>query len=500
MTPEIHPSRQRGPVDLRPGDRTIVMSYRGEPTKGLFCPDLSKPYLTHGANLIHQFSGPEEKLSWTVNAPKDDDYKVSIIYLGDDDVLDDIDVELQGNGVTLAMTVRKRREGEKAFIRLTFGDVMPLKEGPNQLSFRLPHGTWRNGRPVAPEGGRLDFGQKIGFGLRSIELETEKDRVDSCRRAEAIRADASWMVDGKYGVFIHWSPFCCALYGNRCRMEFHEESVNQFDVEAFADAIAETGAAWVCFTTSHGPQYWPGPNETIDRILPGRTAERDLIAEIALALKRRTIRLMLYYHFSVHGGEDMAWAEAAGAYDADPTRWFDNVESLFRETSLRYGTDIEGFGYLDDIGSIVYRYDPPWERWARAIKAGNSNAVVGLSTQGSPSVTPFNDLQVDDHGSGLLPPTPGSAVGPGAYFGDVLQARWFVLDDWVPKGPLNGTIGSGPVHSTEEYVRYFSDMANARVPLTINLAITADVTRNQPFFNPQSMAVMKAIRQEIRGY
>ena len=190
-------------------------------------------------------------------------------------------------------------------------------------------------------------------------------------------------------------------------------------------------------------------------------------------------------------------ADNSWTCESNQGTWFSNVESLFRETSLRYGTDIEGFGYLDDAGSIVYRYDPPWERWARAIKAGNLNAVVGLSTQGSPAVTPFNDLQVDDSSFHLYPPTPDSAMGPGAYFGDVLQARWFVLDSWVPPGPLNGTIGSGPVHSTEEYVRYFTTMAAAGIPLTVNLAITADVTRQQPFFNPQSMEVMKAIRTAI---
>jgi hypothetical protein len=501
MARDVHPNRRRGPVDLRPDDVTIIMGWRGELTDGLFCPPLSKPYFTHNAELIYQFSGPEERLTWTVRAPKDDNYKVSILCSGDNDILDDCEVELQSNGVALTMAVGKRQEGEDTMIRRTLDGVLPLKKGTNHISFRLPHGTWRSGSPVVPDGdpSKLTYGQRIGFGLRSIEVVTEKDQSALCQRAESIRADASWMVEGKYGVFIHWSPLCYSLYGNRRRMEFHEESVNMFDAEAFADGIAETGAAWVCLTTSHGPQYWPGPSETIDRILPGRTAKRDLIAEIAAALKKRSIRLMLYYHFSVHGETDVAWAEAAGAYEADPTTWFGNVESLFRETSLRYGTDIEGFGYIDDVGSIVYRYDPPWEQWARAIKAGNPNALVGLSVQGGPNVSPFNELQVDDPGSHLRPVTPDSAMGPGSYFGDVIQARWFVLDAWSPSEPLNGVIGSGPVHPTEDYVRYFSEMADAGVPLTVNLLITADVTRKQPFFNPKSVEVMKAIRKAIRG-
>jgi hypothetical protein len=34
------------------------------------------------------------------------------------------------------------------------------------------------------------------------------------------------------------------------------EAVNQFDVEAFADIVAKTGAAWVVFTTTHGKFFF----------------------------------------------------------------------------------------------------------------------------------------------------------------------------------------------------------------------------------------------------
>ena len=33
---------------------------------------------------------------------------------------------------------------------------------------------------------------------------------------------------------------------------------------------------------------------------------------------------------------------------------------------------------------------------------------------------------------------------------------------------------------------------------TINLAITADVTRNRPFFNPDCLVIMKQVRDAIR--
>ncbi len=497
----IHPNKRRGPVALRPDDVTTIMSYRGELTDGLFCPDVSKPAYGGNPGLIYRFSGPQERLTWTVLAPADDDYAVAIVCCGDDDILDDCEIELQCNERVLTRMVGARTGWERNFFRRSFDAVLPLRKGSNRMSFRLPHGTWPSGAPTIPEGGdgTLKFGQKIGFGIRSIELMPESGREGLRQRAQSIRADASWMMDGKYGLFVHWSPLCFPLYGNRRRMAFHKEAVNLFDVEAFADAVAETGAAWVCLTTSHGPQYWPGPSETIDRILPGRTAHRDLIGEVAAALKMRGIRLMLYYHFSVHEDTDVAWAEAAGAYDVNPERWFANVEAIFRETSLRYGKAIEGFGYIDDGGHIAYQYDPPWERWARAIKAGNPHALVGVSVSGCPNMTVFNELQVDDDWSSLVPPSSATALGPGSHFGEIVQARWFFMDAWCPSDPLDGVFRDAPVYPEETYVHYFREMAAAGVPLTVNLMITADVTRNQPFFNPQSMAIMKAIRQELRG-
>lgn len=107
---KIHPDRRRGPVDLRPDDVTAIMSYRGEPTEGLFCPDLSKPDYGGNPGLIYRFTGPQERLTWTVNAPADDNYTVSLVCFGDDDILDDCEVELQCNGIVLTRMVGARTE------------------------------------------------------------------------------------------------------------------------------------------------------------------------------------------------------------------------------------------------------------------------------------------------------------------------------------------------------------------------------------------------------
>ena len=70
---------------------------------------------------------------------------------------------------------------------------------------------------------------------------------------------------------------------------------------------------------------------------------------------------------------------------------------------------------------------------------------------------------------------------------------------WFQSRPMNGRFGPGPVHSTEEYVDFFKRMAEANIPVTINLLMTADVTDEHPIFNPECMAVMEEVRKAVHG-
>jgi hypothetical protein len=38
------------------------------------------------------------------------------------------------------------------------------------------------------------------------------------------------------------------------------------------------------------------------------------------------------------------------------------------------------------------------------------------------------------------------------------------------------------------------------MPITINLAMTPDVTKEHPIFNPESIEIMKKVRKAIKGY
>jgi hypothetical protein len=194
------------------------------------------------------------------------------------------------------------------------------------------------------------------------------------------------------------------------------------------------------------------------------------------------------------------WREAVGANDQDPKRFSDNIEAIIRECSLRYGKKLMGFGYIDGALSWDYPLNPSWEGWARAIKAGNPKAVVGFSTNRGPMVSPFSELAVTDGASDLREIDP-QLIGSGKQLGDVTTAWWCLMDHegWLSNKPMNGQFGRGPVHSTEEYVTFFKQMEEKKIPVTINVIMTADVTDAHPIFNPKCMAVMEEIRKAIRG-
>jgi hypothetical protein len=264
--------------------------------------------------------------------------------------------------------------------------------------------------------------------------------------------------------------------------------------------VEETGASWMTFTTCHGRQMFPAPIKTLENLLPGRTTKRDLIADLADALNKRNIKLMLYYNFSLG---DNAFDQALGVRDNDYDKWFKYLLDFTTEVSTRYGKKLAGWGYID---STVPGYENglPWEAYCKAMKSGNPDAVVGISDHWWGPFTPFNDLQSSDAGGATIAPLDPALFQTGGRFEGLQPHFSFVLDgSWIPREPYNGVIRSsskskgGPTRSTEEYLEYFRKMDAADVPVTVNILITQDVTDKQPFVNPESLELMRKIRKAL---
>ena len=398
---------QADAIELRPDGVTAIIATRGALSGN------AKKHFRSG-NVVHGFSSPQDKVTWTVNVPKEDDYVVDVLFSKKEQTQLEVS---SGDSILTAPSMIRTWEYRPLFWRQELPGTLHLKAGENQITFRLP-----DAKPAAAEESDAKksprFGQGVTeeFHLFSIELGTAAAREAQVERAKAIRGDASWMVDGKYGIFVHWSSQSRGFNKAEKRAEWFQESVEMFDVDVFADAIERTGASWIVFTATHQGFYWPGPNAAIDKVAPGRTAKRDLLGEIIDELDRRGIRTLFYLHTGYNGYDPKVWREAVGANEPDGKRFSDNIEAILRDCSLRYGEKLKGFGYMDGALAWDYPLNPSWEKWARAIKAGNPKAVVGFSSNRGTTVSPFNELAVTDGGSELLSVDPeldwsGQTVG-----------------------------------------------------------------------------------------
>ena len=168
------------------------------------------------ANVVHGFSSPKDTVTWTVIAPKEDDYVVSVLFSKREQVKLEVS---SGDSVLTAPSMIRTWEYRPFFWRQELPGTLHLKAGKNQITFRLP-----DAKPEAESEGNSArrsprFGQGVTeeFHLFSIELGTAAARKAQVERAQAIRGDASWMVDGKYGIFVHWSALSHGFNGKEPR-------------------------------------------------------------------------------------------------------------------------------------------------------------------------------------------------------------------------------------------------------------------------------------------
>jgi hypothetical protein len=504
---------------LKNDDFNVLMAYKGS-TEGTakHNPVRSVAFTEKENDVVYGFTAVEDKITWIVNAPEAADYIVAIQFTGKKFQSDQTQssnpnkiigldpnctIEIEANGKVLKTELKRLtlyNESPKiAGTRQWFDGLLKLKKGVNKITFHFSKLSEAQIKFAKEE---LDAGimskSSNSIGIKDIALVRPEVWHSMKLRAQKLKPDLSWMVNGKYGLFTHWSLLTYPLYGDKKAYENFEWGVNNFDVEAYADMVKETGASWVIFTTCHGMQMFPAPIKTLNDVLPGRTTNRDLIADLAAALSKRKIKLLLYYNFSPTG--DVA---TKLGINSNPEKWMQYIIDFVREVSLRYGKSIAGWGYFDSTVS-AYEVNMPWETFYRAAKAGNPDAVVGISSHWWAEYSPFNDLQTGDSGGYLNDPLDKRLFGKGERYEGLQEHSSFVLDgSWIPREPYNGIIRAntkiegGPTFTDQEYITYFKKMADAHVPVTVNLLITQDVTSKQPFVNPKSLELMRKIKKAL---
>jgi hypothetical protein len=315
--------------------------------------------------------------------------------------------------------------------------------------------------------------------------------------AEYHQADTSWLANCSFGVSSHWTASSQPV-GEDDWVPF-EDAVSRFDVSRYVDRIADAGAQYIIFTTTHAKQMLPAPCAAIDRIAPGRTTKRDLLQDLADACHSRQLRFIGYYNHSCNHGDDPDWEYAVGYHAKDKSRLVSNLTGILSELGTRYGSKLDAWwfdscpaldprGVYDAVSTDMHGFQFPWEEWTAAAKAGYDARLVTLS---SAMLTHFLYSTHQDYEAGEandLVAVPSSQFTP-----DHLQAhRWVCLDnpEWIHYRVM--TPLAPPRFRLDSVAQYVSTCNKSKVPVTFNID-----TDRTGLMSQESLALLHKVKSQI---
>lgn len=291
----------------------------------------------------------------------------------------------------------------------------------------LPKGAHRVTLTLSAASGEDSFEAKV----HAVEFVRPPVAAAWDKAAKELRShpDFEWFRRARYGLFLHWTSEVYPRHGAR---KPYAEAVREFDVERFAGQVARTGAGFIVLTTSHAEMYFPAPIGALDAILPGRTTTRDLIAELIVALKKRGVRLMLYYHLG--SASDVPWQDASGFWDTNATPFFERWQKVITEIGERYGRELAGWWFDDGVINYYYR-SPDWLKLAKAAKAGHPGRLFTFNPWQFMQPSPFADYYAGEMNSdpsvfGCLSPADNGIIHAGVYAGQQASSADVAEGDW----------------------------------------------------------------------
>jgi alpha-L-fucosidase len=221
--------------------------------------------------------------------------------------------------------------------------------------------------------------------------------------SEQNRSD--WM-RGKWGVMTHYlAEWQSSEHNIRMSPEEWNKMVDNFDVEGLADEIKSTGASYHFLTVAQGSSYFISPSAAWDKYFSrgtNKASHRDLILDMAKALNKRGIKLIVYS--TCTGPRDRRAYPPVQVNGRDHRNKEEmlNWQKVIREWSLRWGTNVAGW-WFDGCytPNQLYEFpDPPnFQSFAAAARAGNPKAVIAFNRgviDRVISITPFEDYSAGE--------------------------------------------------------------------------------------------------------
>ncbi|MFC5220671.1 alpha-L-fucosidase [Streptomyces coerulescens] len=457
------------PVVLETGtgtdaDLTVLMAAAAERSDALsvYVADPAKNF------WVDNFRTADDFLAWTVSAPAVGTYRVTVLLSAA--AGQQFKVAVRGGGPSFTFTAAA------GWQRVDVGTLV-LPKGASTIELTRT--------------GTLSGDVRV----KSLEVLLDADEAPRRQRIAAARAaaDTSWLHNAVYGLMFQYGAW--GFPDNVGPAKSLEQQAADFDVPRFVKTVEETGAAFVIWSYSWWGFRPDGPNAAIDTIMGSGdyTATRDLIGEVAKALKAKGIRFALYYH---EGKEEAGWwnkqnfpATFPRAGAGDRSTFLANWKAVVTDIGSRYGTDLDGF-FFDD--GIVY-YPAPFEEFERVARTGNPHRVVSWNSWELPRLTEFQDVYFGEghQGSSMTGSGPDGVFTSGPYEGLVEHGMFTMENDWgvhVQNQKITTSVTSA------EAIGWVGAASRRKVPLSFNLMMYEDGTMAE-----SSLAVLNDLRQAVRG-
>jgi alpha-L-fucosidase len=320
-----------------------------------------------------------------------------------------------------------------------------------------------------------------GIVLGSAVLQATNRRVDAGSQSDGyVRANTDWLAKCRFGIGIHWTAQTVPRSGPP---KPFQKAVADFDLQGFIAAVEHAGADYVLFTAAHALQMLPAPHPVLDKILPGRTCERDLIRELADALAAKQKHLLVYYNHSCNGKQDSPWEQAVGYHATRKERFAQNLMEIVSWMGDRYRDKIKAWWFdspysLDPRGphnsvtTDMTGFQFPWERFTVAAKTGHPARLVTYNAGVNQT---FLYTTHQDYWAGELVNLDHPAKS--RYLDSGLQwFGWTCLEDrgWVHT--KRDTPIRPPLYTDEQVLRYVRTCNQHMAPMTFNVGIYQDGT------------------------
>jgi hypothetical protein len=313
-----------------------------------------------------------------------------------------------------------------------------------------------------------------GLFMTAVGAEPAREVASDPAQADTQK---SWLSKSGYGLMVHFGVFNV----DKWPIEKYDELVEKFDIERFVDQVAETGASYVIWTLGQNSGLYCSPNATYDKLVGTRkTSKRDVPMELAKALEKRGIRMILYLPTRAPQRDEAARLALGDTLQNEtPTQEFmGNWEAVCREWSLRYGSLVSGWwldGYYVRDGWKDFDQPHNARTWSAALRAGNPDSILAFNP-GSRRHKAFlrvNDFQ--DYTAGEMPDlseTPTSSPAPAGM-------EWQVL---VYMGRKWGQ-GGQPRFDGPTLLQYIDSINAQGGSLTLDIPVSREGEIPEPFLS-----------------